>query len=386
MRIERPHQAADERPRATHRRRDEREPLQIRGEIAGDATPGIPLGPGFLTTLPADIVRKRFRCKRPDFLKGDIVNNADRLLKCADSYVTSFGRVLRQRTVRNSRDMSKIMREMNDAGGVPVELVHDDTCDALRLFRGGTINNGTYIMYIEPAYHFKEPARNLILRFLKTCSNGFGMADFMGTIYFDWTQQDYEWMKDELKRSPENFEMEDAENIESLKDYDVNGIAYNRLQEFHYMKPLTAEELKEFKAETPAEEEIVRMMQEGFNIINTDKSIWDWATPTYDECYDSDGNPREEFCGDGLVTFDNIFTVAYDDDYFMKQYLDKIEAEENSGMMMQDISDWQEIVPEGKIKESDYPRALLEFIDRWNRKMDKTIERMEEKKNADSTQ
>lgn len=375
MRIGRTHSFPDDTHRESGLRRGRPAELGEKGKERKDTPSPVPFGPDVLTQIRADLGGKHLRVKRPDFLKADIRRCADWLHQCAQHYASLHGTTLQQGKPASSRDMLKLVAELEKVGGAEISLAHDDQDDSLRLFRGGYFDRWPYFLSLKPTGHFREEMQTIIVRFLKAFSNRLGMQDFTEGMYYEWTRDMAEGDLSEMEAHPDTYGPDDiADALYVTENYMDGGPLWKKLYDFnHAVVPLREEELDSFVPESVAENELLSMMRKGFALIAREDSIWQWISPTWDEFYDEEGNAREDADGDGLICFTDVFTVVWDqDDPFTKQYMSLIEGDINSGSNeTQGLSDEQEITPEGNILDSSFPRAVLAFIDDWNIMMKK---------------
>lgn len=270
--------------------------------------------------------------------------------------------------------MLNLILELEKAGGTPISLTYDNPDSTLRLFRGGDYDCWPYFLSLEPAEHFREEMRTLIVRFLKAFSIRFGMQNFTESIYYDWARDTAEEELADMEAHPDTYDEEDLEDYRYVSEnYKENGPLWDKLNEFEFNTvPLREEELDSFIPTSAPEKDILSMIRKGFSLIAREGSIWDWVKPAFNEFYDEEGNPREDAEGDMLVLFSDVFTVVWKErDSFTQRYMNFVDGDLNSGGVAQSLSDWEEITPEiDRIYVSSFPREVLKFIDDWNTTME----------------
>lgn len=325
------------------------------------------VGTHLLTDISVNDIRIRKR-KVLNIDKQLRTGTGDRLIRCIENFCRNKGIEISTKSIRKTKDIQKIIKEIREKHGLPMSLYTDED---------GTINFGNfhsamdeYTLYHIPfgtTYSMREETGLLARRFVKAFAEKFKIGTITATGEYDYQLCIYDEYLTELKEGKETYEEFDDQAKQTFQEY-IDGEIKDCFDEYATLTPLTPEELDDFVPETDAEKHLKEVFLDGFAVMRTDTDLWTLRnTDMMNE------KELQEFTNDGYIDLDTILCVVYDrDDAMMAAIQDSLNGQIQAGYGDEYIINGGILPETGTGNYHDDVNRIFNYIDKLNGELENT--------------
>ena len=275
------------------------------------------------------------RDKYPDPVKRKLKNgSADRILRQARNMAKCFGFQLDVKQLISQKHVASLIDELEKKSHENIDL-YDDGEGKLYLKHFKYMCSAEIFMIpLKPTWSMRPEMGLIARRFLRALSKRFSIESILEQRIYEYESECFD---ENITECEENYKRTgdpaDLPNnfLEGAR-YDAHlsykeGEAFNALEEYGSLTPLTLDELLAFRPVGNAERAFVKFMKQGFKLMSGNICIWDYA-----ESASWTESEREMYYENGFIGIEECFMVSYDNNDTMAEViLNSIETSCQSG-------------------------------------------------------